>query len=376
MMSAEFDSTGISATTAASAARNLVGACVGGLLIAAIEFAVTRGSVQYSVLEQIQWLTRLSVHWILAALPAGFAFWCVEYRATGASPSGLAYTTAVTVGAVVGACVMALHGRFIDPVISRTAVGFDMELTDRFLYGLWQLAFWGSAGAVLHASDLRRKRSTVALRQGELVRLRSERRLAEMRLTALHAQVEPEFVLTTLDAVERLYSQDVAAADRLLDALIQFLREATPLLRRQSSTIDQECRLLLLYLRVLGAASGLVDDVNVAVEPSARDTPLPPGLLVSLAQQVLGAIADGPARFDVRTRRRDDGRDIELSATAADIKPGAALRDFIGRARDRLRLAQGPHGDITLLHDTPGRLTLRIALVNRQRADHDESAEH
>jgi LytS/YehU family sensor histidine kinase len=223
---------------------------------------------------------------------------------------------------------------------------------------------------------LRHKRSTAALRHVELATLRGERRLAELHLAALHAQVEPEFVLTTLDAVERLYWRDVAAADRLLDALIQFLREATPLLRRQSSTIDQECRLLLIYLRVLGAASGLVDDVNVDVERPARDTPLPPGILVSLAQQVLGSLAAGPARFDVRTCRRADSFDLELSATAVSIESGAALRDFTRRARERLRLALGAQGDITLLHDTPGRLTLRITLGKGRGADHGESAKH
>jgi hypothetical protein len=271
---------------------------------------------------------------------------------------------------------MALHGRFIDPMIARTAVGFDMELADRFLYGLWQLAFWGSAGAALNAIDLRRKRSTVALRQGQLETLRGERRLSELRLNALHAQVEPEFVLTTLDTVERLYRRDVAGADHLLDALIQFLREATPLLRRQKSTVDQECRLLSLYARVLGTANGLVGDVSVAVEPSARNLPLPPGMVISLAQQLLGALTSGPARFDVRSTRRDDGGELDLSATAAGIDCGAALQDSVARARDRLRRSLWPRGDITILHDMPGRLTLRIALIEEQGADHDESEGH
>ena len=206
MTLADFIDTDANSTIDASVARDIFGACVGGLLIAAIEFAVTRGSIEYSVLEQVTWLARLSVHWVLAALPVGVAFWSVERRAAGASPSGLAYAAAVTIGAIAGASVMALHGKFVDPAIARTAVGFDMELTDRFLYGFWQLAFWGSVGAMLHASDLRHRHSAIALRQGELARLRSERRLAEARLAALHAQVEPEFILTTLDTVERLYA--------------------------------------------------------------------------------------------------------------------------------------------------------------------------
>jgi hypothetical protein len=119
-----------------------------------------------------------------------------------------------------------------------------------------------------------------------------------------------------------------------------------------------------------------VDDVNVDVERPARDTPLPPGILVSLAQQVLGSLAAGPARFDVRTCRRADSFDLELSATAVSIESGAALRDFTRRARERLRLALGAQGDITLLHDTPGRLTLRITLGKGRGADHGESAKH
>jgi len=61
--------------------RNLVGALVGGLLIATVEFAATRAAVDYSVAEQLGWLGRLAVHWGLAALPLGLAFDVAERRA-------------------------------------------------------------------------------------------------------------------------------------------------------------------------------------------------------------------------------------------------------------------------------------------------------
>jgi len=63
--------------------RNLVGALVGGLLIATVEFAATRASVEYSVAEQLGWLARLAVHWALAALPIGVAIEVAERRAPG-----------------------------------------------------------------------------------------------------------------------------------------------------------------------------------------------------------------------------------------------------------------------------------------------------
>ena len=185
--------------------RALTGALVGGLLIATLEFAVTRVSIPALPPEQLAWLARLSVHWVLASLPLGIAVAVLERYSPLPQPSWRGYAVAVLLGAGAGALVLALHGKFVDPAISGTAVGFDMDLLDRFLYGMWQLAFWGSAGAMLHASSLRRRRAAVALHADELQRLRSERRLAEERLSALHAQVEPEFVLSTLSTVERLY---------------------------------------------------------------------------------------------------------------------------------------------------------------------------
>ena len=54
-------------------ARNLAGALIGGLMIASVEFATTRASVQFAVAEQLLWMLRLAVHWCLATLPVGLA---------------------------------------------------------------------------------------------------------------------------------------------------------------------------------------------------------------------------------------------------------------------------------------------------------------
>src|SRR5512140_2731794 len=124
--------------------RTLAGTLVGGLLIAAIEFAATRGTVDYSVIEQLGWLLRLAVHWTLAALPVGLAIAVLERRSLGRAASATEYVLAALLGAGVGAGVLALHGKYVDPAISVTAVGLDMALADRFLYGFWQLSFWGA----------------------------------------------------------------------------------------------------------------------------------------------------------------------------------------------------------------------------------------
>ena len=313
--------------------RTLAGALVGGLLIATLEFALTRASVPAVPLEQLAWLARLSAHWVLASLPLGIALAMLEYGSPGLQPSWRGYAVAVLLGAGAGALVLALHGEFVDPAISVTAVGIDLDLPDRFLYGLWQLAFWGSAGAMLHASSLRQRRAAAALRADELQRLRSERRLAEEQLSALHAQVEPEFVLSTLSTVERLYESDPAAADRVLDALIQFLRLATPLLRGRTSTLSGECRLLEAYVRTLGAATDLADSMRIELDPRLQEVPVPPGTLLALAQQL-----PDPLR----------------------------LQEVTARLEERLRARVGPRVVLEMIADGPRRITLRLTLLEEE----------
>ena len=352
---------------ARTAARTLAGAIVGGLLIAAIEFAATRESAALATLEQVTWLARLAVHWTLAAIPLGIAIGVLEHRARGRPPLVRGYAIAVLAGAGAGALVLALHGRLVDPSITQSAVGFEMELPDVFLYGLWQLVFWGSVGAVLHASSLRQQRGATLLRARELERLRSERGLAETRLAALQAQIEPEFVLSSLSEVERLYEADPVKADRVLDALIRFLREATPLLRRPVSTLGEEARLLQAYVLVLTAATGSGQALRLDMGERAVGTPMPAGVLLSLAQCLLGAPSAGAdeASLEVRAKVLGAGSGVRLSITAVTGATPADLQALVARLARRLALTCGPCPTIDLHQEAGRRLTLRTILLDQ-----------
>jgi len=349
--------------------RGLTGGIVGGLLIAAIEFTLVRDAVPSSLFAQLTWLLRLSVHWSLGALPVGIAIGILERRSRSHPPFARGYAIAIIVGAVAGAIVHTLYAEFVDP-ISQTSHGFDIGWPNMFLYGFWQFVFWGSVGAILHASNLRQNRSAIALRVGELARLRSERRLAEAQLDALHAQIEPEFVLSTLSAVERLYERDPAAADRVLDALIQFLREATPLLRRQGSTIGQECRLVRAYVRTLGTATCAGGSVRVEVDERAEGTPLPPGLLLTLAQILLGAIpaGAGDARFDLRASSEEAQTRIDISIAGADVDE-SGLSAALDRIRHRAITSCGSRTSLEFLRYAPLKATLRLTLIDQPQGD-------
>jgi LytS/YehU family sensor histidine kinase len=185
-------------------------------------------------------------------------------------------------------------------------------------------------------------------------------------LGALHAQIEPEFVLSTLGVVERLYEREPEAADRVLDALIRFLREATPHLRRQGSTVGQECRLVHAYVRTVGAASGADGSDCVEVDEHAESRPLLPGILLTLAQELLGALRPGTgnAGFDVRASSAEARTTIDVSVAGVEVDE-SGLATSLDRIRHRLVTSCGPRTTLEVLHAPPRTHTLRLTLIDQ-----------
>ena len=74
-------------------------------------------------------------------------------------------------------------------------------------------------------------RAARALADSEVDRAEAQRNLLAAQLMAANAQVDPAFVLRTLDDVERAYVTDPARGDVLLDEFITYLRDAIPRVR-------------------------------------------------------------------------------------------------------------------------------------------------
>ena len=97
------------------------------------------------------------------------------------------------------------------------------EVTSMALYG-WLATF-------IYVNLRKSRRATRALTDAEVGRSEAQRSLLAAQLVARHAQVDPAFVLSTLEAIERRYEADPTGADVQLDELIAFLRAAIPRLR-------------------------------------------------------------------------------------------------------------------------------------------------
>lgn len=95
----------------------------------------------------------------------------------------------------------------------------------------------GWLGTFVYVGLRRARRAAQVLGDAEVARSEAQRALVAAQLLAAHARVDPEFVMRRLDAIESTYEADPAAADRQLDELIAFLRDAIPRWRSDNAPV-------------------------------------------------------------------------------------------------------------------------------------------
>ena len=204
-----------------------------------------------------------------------------------------------------------------------------------------------AVAAVVHVLEARRRAVRSAI---ESQRLRAE--LADSRLAAVTAQLQPHFLFNTLQSISTLIHRDPVAADAMLVKLSDLLREVLRRSRSSLVPLDDELRMAETYLDLARIRFGDRLRVVVEVDAEARDALVPVLLLQPLIENALkhgvGRLAGGGS-VGV-TARRSNGT---LTLTVWDDGAGLdgkspAENTGLGNTRERLRHAFGDDHEMTL----------------------------
>ncbi len=224
------------------------------------------------------------------------------------------------------------------------------------------LPFWAMI-ALIHAFDFKRRHRLVELKTAQL-----QTQLAQARLEALTAQLQPHFLFNTMQGISTLMHRDVRAADAMLSRLSDLLRETLQRGERRESPLFEEMEMLNHYVEICRERfkDRLIFEVDVS--PEARRAMVPFFILQPLVENALQhgiARRSGVGRVSVRARR--DGDTLCLNVTddgpGLDAAKAAAAREGIGlsNTRERLRELYGNAQELTL--DTPVDGGLKVNLV-------------
>jgi signal transduction histidine kinase len=191
-------------------------------------------------------------------------------------------------------------------------------------------------------------------RQVETEHLRGQ--LAEARLSALRAQLNPHFLFNTLNAVSSLVESDPRGVRRMISRLGDLLRHTLEETTEGEITLDRELELLRRYLDIMEVRFQGALDVQIRSDRSVAAALVPNMVLQPLVENAfkhgLSGMSSG-ARVEINARR--EGEELVLEVRDNGIGLGD-IGDGIGiqNTRDRLHALYGDQYRISLRNREDG----------------------
>ena len=202
----------------------------------------------------------------------------------------------------------------LDPVLSIMLIHLTKQIFPRFetyaaelrtvepdwsswatfsLYQLWEALFYGGLLVTARIFTIRAERTRHLLYQSALARNRTEALLDAVRLQALQSQIDPNLLLDSMKELEQRYRASPERAERLLEALVEFLRYAMHGLRVPVSTVDAELQLARAFSH-LQHERGMEDAWRIVDESMPLTNPFKFPSLLMLPLMALGGDGGRP----------------------------------------------------------------------------------
>ncbi|MEO9384028.1 sensor histidine kinase [Chromobacterium phragmitis] len=215
------------------------------------------------------------------------------------------------------------------------------------------------------AASQARARGEEAERQAELEALR--RQLAEARMGALQAQIEPHFLFNTLSSVCQLMEDSPARALAMQKALIRYLRSSLPEWRDSpgETSLGMQLELSRAYLDIMQLRMEERLRVTIAVPDALLPARFPVMMLQTLVENAvkhgLEPMADGGA-INIGAKVLDGKLRLEVRDDGAGFpeQPGQGMG--LANIRERLSLLYGQQAELTLEAPASGGTLAVIAL--------------
>ncbi|MGV7208703.1 sensor histidine kinase [Oxalobacteraceae bacterium A2-2] len=182
-----------------------------------------------------------------------------------------------------------------------------------------------------------------------------ERRLAEARMAALQAQVEPHFLFNTLALIGQLIETDPPQAARIHAHLIDYLRSTLPQMKaRSNGTLGRQLDLSRSYLAIMQARMQARLAVSIEVPTEYLSASFPTMMLQILIENAIKhglepKVAGG--RIDLRAQVEGGMLQVDVIDDGVGFSPHAADGTGLNNVRERLRILYGERAQLII--ETP-----------------------
>ena len=193
-----------------------------------------------------------------------------------------------------------------------------------------------------------------------------KRQLAEARMAAMQAQIEPHFLFNTLASIDYLIETDPPRASQMQKNLIALLRASMPAMRDRATTLGRELEVVRPYLEILKVRMGERLQAQVNVPEGLYSADFPPMMLQSLVENAIKHGLEPQAEGGTLTVTAEVVHG-KLAVTVADTGVGFARAATAGTGmglqniRERLKLIYGDAAELRIAENTPS--GTRVSIV-------------
>ena len=284
------------------------------------------------------WFSALAA-WSLVALAGSTVMSYLSFSLRHGLPLGFAELLDLYVFAPVGPAFHAMNLSILALALAAFAIVRGLRLRDA--------ALWDAA-------------------QAELRGARLEAQLAEARLQVLQGQINPHFLLNTLNAIGGLVQ--CGERDRAFDAIGrigELLQIAMQSGREIQATLGDEIEFLERYLQLCELRFGANFRYRLSVPESLRELSFPALVVQPLVENAIRHGMDPPRLLTVEVRAWREGRRLVIEveddgrgppAGGFEQRPGHGLANVA----ERLRLYFGPGSSLSLEPGAPRGTRVRL----------------
>jgi histidine kinase/histidine kinase/DNA gyrase B/HSP90-like ATPase len=192
------------------------------------------------------------------------------------------------------------------------------------------------------------------------------RQLAEAKMAAMQAQIEPHFLFNTLASIDHLIETDPPRASQMQKNLIALLRASMPAMRDRATSLGRELEVVRPYLEILKVRMGERLQAQVSVPEGLYSADFPPMMLQSLVENAIKHGLEPKAEGGALTVAAEVVHG-KLAVTVADTGVGFARAATAGTGmglqniRERLKLIYGDAAELRIAENTPS--GTRVSIV-------------
>jgi hypothetical protein len=197
-----------------------------------------------------------------------------------------------------------------------------------------------------------------------------KRQLAEARMAAMQAQVEPHFLFNTLASIDHLIETDPPRASQMQKNLIALLRASMPAMRDRATSLGRELEVVRPYLEILRVRMGERLQAQVSVPEGLYSADFPPMMLQSLVENAikhgLEPKAEGGA-LTVAAQVVHGKLEVSVADTGVGFARAATAGTGMGlqNIRERLKLIYGAAAELRIAENAPSGTRVSIVIPYR-----------